>query len=290
MIGSTNRLLTVSTNTADEQEEAVYDYCSSSSSEDQQESSIINNHCCRKVSLQHTTRTDGSTPSRIQDGDVHNCPRSHGRACSISSLWNEERESFRGRNCQYHRRRRCHTKNCSASFVVSRSKWIVTPLLITTVFLLVFGPAATDGALSCETDEDCDTLVGRPGQSRCLESTNTCSNPFQQGCFKTLLPDDERFQMGRICNSDDYDEEGGGDDLRRQGLCYQPDFLYDEIRVHNGKFRKLLTAFQFTSPASSWGYHWLGTQRTDIASYNFYSSYLPFPIRTNELKPPICTF
>ena len=140
-------------------------------------------------------------------------------------------------NCRLVKYGSLHRRNYRRRRGMKNSYWIITTTVaaaaaVIVSSLLFLSPTTVHAALSCETDEDCETIL-RPG-STCLESTKTCSNPFQRGCFKTLLPEDERFHMGRICNSDDDDIEvdGSGNDVDR--LCYQPDFIYDEIRVHNG--------------------------------------------------------
>ena len=160
------------------------------------------------------------------------------RICSSIHLSQTSDQVIRNSNV-HHRSHRHHQRRRSGSFLTTT--WITTFMITTMATILMLLPTRmVDAALSCESNEDCETML-RPG-SVCLETTKTCSNPFQRGCLATLLPNDERFAMGRICNSDDdYNKNGVDDDIDeefRQLLCYQPDFIYDEIRVHNGTCSK----------------------------------------------------
>ena len=96
--------------------------------------------------------------------------------------------------------------------------------------LLVGGslPSRVHGAISCTTNKDCEESLGRVG-SICLEDSKTCSNPFQRGCLNILLPKEHELSNNiRVCNSDDILP-----DAIQLRLCYQPDFQYEELRIHN---------------------------------------------------------
>ena len=112
---------------------------------------------------------------------------------------------------------------------VATNTWTTTHSLWLYSILLV-GSLMVDtafGALSCNTTEYCEQTL-RIG-SVCLNETNTCSNPFQRGCLSTLLPEDHELRNNiRVCNSDDVLP-----DAVELGLCYQPDFNYEELRIHN---------------------------------------------------------
>ena len=85
----------------------------------------------------------------------------------------------------------------------------------------------THGAISCTTNKECEDTLRRG--SICLEETKTCSNPYQRGCLTTLLPKDHELSKTiRVCNSDDVLP-----DATQSGLCYRPDFEYEELRIHN---------------------------------------------------------
>ena len=97
--------------------------------------------------------------------------------------------------------------------------WLVCIL----VFSLSYSISEVQASLPCKTDRDCQDAYQRP-ETICLPDANVCSNPFQQGCLKTMLP--SQYPNGRICNSDDPDT----------AFCRMPLLHYPEIRVHNGNW------------------------------------------------------
>ena len=90
-----------------------------------------------------------------------------------------------------------------------------------------------EASLPCKTDQDCQDAYQRP-ETTCLRNVNVCSNPFQQGCLTTLLPN--QYPNGRICNSDDirYLGESHGDGSVPP--CRSATFKYPEIRISNGNW------------------------------------------------------
>lgn len=94
-------------------------------------------------------------------------------------------------------------------------------------------------SISCESDLQCQRLYNSPSTT-CLLGTKTCSNPFQQGCLRTLientgspyanlLPTDvER----RVCSSDDFRTTSEA----KPRKCQVSPFDYPEIRIHNGNW------------------------------------------------------
>jgi hypothetical protein len=99
--------------------------------------------------------------------------------------------------------------------MISRS-WHYSLLLC----LLVGSLSPMQGAISCTSTEECEESL-RKG-SRCVEGY--CSNPFVQGCLKTLHVD--YMQTTRTCNSDDPADSSD--------CIPNTDFEYPEIRIHNG--------------------------------------------------------
>ena len=73
---------------------------------------------------------------------------------------------------------------------------------------------------SCRDSTDCARLVG--WGSECLLEEGICSNPFAQGCLRTLLGEEHASQ--RVCNSDDPGHVHGK-------LCRTPEIPYPEVRL-----------------------------------------------------------
>jgi hypothetical protein len=88
---------------------------------------------------------------------------------------------------------------------------------------LITSGTLTLASLPCSSDDLCENMI-RKG-SYCLQPEGVCSNPFQQGCLQTLLP--ERNFGKRTCNSDDPPDAV-------DKVCLESDFQYPEIRIHNG--------------------------------------------------------
>jgi ABC-type proline/glycine betaine transport system substrate-binding protein len=78
-------------------------------------------------------------------------------------------------------------------------------------------------ALPCSSDDECSSLL-RDG-SFCVDGF--CSNPFVQGCLKTVR-DDADPSILRACNSDD--KKAGNTEC----IDFNDSFGYAEIRIHNG--------------------------------------------------------
>jgi hypothetical protein len=78
-------------------------------------------------------------------------------------------------------------------------------------------------ALPCSSDDECSTRL-RDG-SFCVDGL--CSNPFVEGCLKTVR-DDGDHSILRACNSDD--KKVGNTEC----IDYDNSFGYPEIRIHNG--------------------------------------------------------
>lgn len=97
-------------------------------------------------------------------------------------------------------------------------------------FLLVILVGFGEAAVSCDSDEFCQTLYDSTATT-CLASTNECSNPFQKGCLRSRGVGGYADRI-RVCTSnDDASSYSSSDDAV---LCRTTDFPYPEIRIHNG--------------------------------------------------------
>lgn len=117
----------------------------------------------------------------------------------------------------------------------------------TSLFLLILAVAITsnsivpvDAKLVCSSTKECEDQL-RIG-SECVDGF--CSNPFVEGCFKTMLGSLSEEELaernlasevlgaldGRVCNSDDEEEDGSSP------VCLPNEFDYFEIRVHNANW------------------------------------------------------
>ncbi len=108
--------------------------------------------------------------------------------------------------------------------------------------LLVFSflVSGVDAVIPCDSDADCQTRY-ESITTICLQESKTCSNPFQQGCLRTL----EEMKSGstkkkprykkRVCNSDDGDPSSIA---TLPATCNRSDFhdTYPEIRIHNANW------------------------------------------------------
>jgi hypothetical protein len=110
-------------------------------------------------------------------------------------------------------------------------------LLLTATAITTNTIVPVDAKLSCLSTEECEESfqIG----SKCVDGF--CSNPFVEGCLKTVLGsrgEEELAEMnlapevmgalnGRVCNSDDQDESL---------ICLVNQFNYFEIRVHNANW------------------------------------------------------
>lgn len=82
---------------------------------------------------------------------------------------------------------------------------------------------AMAGKIECTDNTICDSLLQRG--SICMDD-GFCSNPYQQGCLRTVLGSDI-IPNKRACNSDD------PADAAEKGLCEISQLNYDEIRIDN---------------------------------------------------------
>jgi len=129
-------------------------------------------------------------------------------------------------------------------------------LLFLTAFAVV--PSVVESKLACSRSEFCEEQL-RPG-SKCVDGF--CSNPFVEGCFKTLLGDKPLEELqekyapaildamnGRVCNSDDLKQKAlmvnniddKEDEIYVNGnndapFCLDNEFDYFEIRIHNSNW------------------------------------------------------
>mmetsp|Transcript_34412 Transcript_34412/g.83548 ORF Transcript_34412/g.83548 Transcript_34412/m.83548 type:complete len:967 (+) Transcript_34412:74-2974(+) len=98
----------------------------------------------------------------------------------------------------------------------------ILPTFLVFTIIHCLSREATAQQRECVSDLDCAGLY-RPG-STCLFS-GQCSNPFIDGCLRSVKPsqssEDQRI---RLCNSDDDTEDS---------YCRSSPFNYPEIRVHN---------------------------------------------------------
>jgi hypothetical protein len=94
------------------------------------------------------------------------------------------------------------------------------------VFLL-FRKAASAMSL-CLNDTECEHLQGV--SSKCVDSI--CSNPFEQGCLHSLLPNRKK----RVCNSDD------PPDAEKLGVCRKPPIDYMEVRIFSQSWESSIFA------------------------------------------------
>eukprot|EP00980_Cylindrotheca_fusiformis_P004722 scaffold1004_cov105-Cylindrotheca_fusiformis.AAC.5 len=85
------------------------------------------------------------------------------------------------------------------------------------IILIVLASSVAAAQVECVADWECESKY-RSG-SKCLE-TGECSNPFVEGCLRTLDPE---AHERRHCNSDDKDATN----------CRLSPFQYPEIRINN---------------------------------------------------------
>ncbi len=132
------------------------------------------------------------------------------------------------------------------------------------LLLMAFAVPSVDSKLACSRSEFCAEQL-RPG-SKCIDGF--CSNPFVDGCFKTLLGDksEEELQTyatsildamnGRVCNSDDAKQKAmtmtqlqqqqqseiyvNGDVDDASLFCLENEFDYFEIRIHNSNWESVI--------------------------------------------------
>jgi hypothetical protein len=123
-------------------------------------------------------------------------------------------------------------------------------LLLELVVVLSCTSCFSNAALSCSSNSYCQESLKRT-ESVCLPS-GFCSNPFQQGCLKTLRKDlpshwscksnpfeqdgclktlRKDFPSQRICNSDDLKESADGTDS--SSYCIVSEWKYPELRIHH---------------------------------------------------------
>jgi hypothetical protein len=126
-------------------------------------------------------------------------------------------------------------------------------LLLELVVVLSCASCFSNAALSCSSNLYCQERFKR-NETVCLPS-GFCSNPFQQGCLKTLHKDfpshrtckshpfeqeeclktlRKDFPSQRICNSDDLKEIANGTDSSSN--CIVSEWKYPELRIHHGNW------------------------------------------------------
>ena len=122
--------------------------------------------------------------------------------------------------------------------VKTTKKALALFLLLTATAITTNTIVPVDAKLSCSSSEECQESFQQIG-SKCVDGF--CSNPFVEGCLKTMLGsrgEEELAEMnlapevmqalnGRVCNSDDEDESS---------FCLDNQFDYFEIRVHNANW------------------------------------------------------
>lgn len=105
----------------------------------------------------------------------------------------------------------------SARLSPSSASFILAALLVVTQL----PPAKVQAIESCTSDTYCQELYNS-SYTVCSPDTQSCTNPFQQGCLATKLG-----HQNRLCNSDDSDN----------ALCVLPEFTtYPELRIHHGNW------------------------------------------------------
>ncbi len=127
--------------------------------------------------------------------------------------------------------------------------------------LLAANVSVVESKLACSRSEYCAEQL-RPG-SKCVDGY--CSNPFVEGCFKTMLGSKSEEELdklrstmapevmealnGRVCNSDDFraeaeGEEGDGETetptTPTTPNCLENAFDYFEIRIHNANWESVI--------------------------------------------------
>ena len=109
------------------------------------------------------------------------------------------------------------------------SKLLIRKAELLVLCLIIGRTGRIHASLPCKTDQDCQEAYQRP-ETKCLPNVKVCSNPFQQGCLKTLLTN--QYPNGRICNSDDARNQ---DEVYNSfPPCRFATFQYPEIRISNG--------------------------------------------------------
>ena len=123
----------------------------------------------------------------------------------------------------------------------------LAPLL---VWVLFSGSSihCSHAALSCVSHADCQSLLpirsttattiatssteeGNETKIQCLPESNTCSNPYQQGCLRAKLGADAYRK--RVCNSND-DYYTKNDNNNKYDNCHMGELLhYPELRIHH---------------------------------------------------------
>lgn len=128
--------------------------------------------------------------------------------------------------------------------------------LLLTIATIVSNKIAlvVDAKLSCSSTQECEK--GLQVGSKCVDGF--CSNPFQEGCLKTMLgslgeaelaeknlaPEVLGALNGRVCNSDDGTktdardvvDKNENDDGKSSSFCIANEFDYFEIRIHNANW------------------------------------------------------
>jgi hypothetical protein len=98
--------------------------------------------------------------------------------------------------------------------------------------------SVSNAAVPCTSDELCQALY-KSFASICLPDKQTCSNPFRQGCLKSMNVSRYADKL-RICNSNDdltnATASSSDDDESSSALCKVSDFPYLEIRIHQANW------------------------------------------------------
>jgi hypothetical protein len=158
------------------------------------------------------------------------------------------------------RKRKLRQSYCSKTASASSTTVPLLHVLLLILVIMSINIRPTYAAISCTSDEYCQTTLGRDG-SFCRNGM--CSNPFVNGCLSTMLGESSpssssaptatadlyssRHRYHRICNSDDdnNDDDSSSSTNTTTTSCRRPFddmivdvdgdvFQYPEVRIHNG--------------------------------------------------------